>query len=73
MFPGLHRFFTYGNFPLEGHLKQIPEEALSKFQKMEQSTAVPAQQHWDKPVSTPQAAVSVSIVPVTRTEVLGLC
>lgn len=53
MLPGIPRFFTYGSFPLEQHLKQIHEEALSKFQKMEPSTAVPAQQHWDKPVSAP--------------------
>ncbi|EHH18853.1 hypothetical protein EGK_19412, partial [Macaca mulatta] len=43
------RFFTYGNFPLEQHLKQIHEEALSKFQKIEPSTTVPAQTPWDKP------------------------
>uniref|UniRef100_A0A2I2YGN1 Pitrilysin metalloproteinase 1 n=1 Tax=Gorilla gorilla gorilla TaxID=9595 RepID=A0A2I2YGN1_GORGO len=42
-------FFTYGNFPLEQHLKQIHEEALSKFQKIEPSTVVPAQTPWDKP------------------------
>uniref|UniRef100_A0A8I6AJT9 Pitrilysin metalloproteinase 1 n=1 Tax=Rattus norvegicus TaxID=10116 RepID=A0A8I6AJT9_RAT len=47
--PSNARFFTYGNFPLEDHLKQIHEEALSKFQKMEESTAVPAQKYWDKP------------------------
>lgn len=45
------RFFTYGNFPLEEHLKQIHEEALSKFQKIEPNTAVPPQQRWEKPVS----------------------
>lgn len=47
------RFFTYGNFPLEQHLKQIHEEALSKFEKIEPNTAVPAQKPWDKPVSSP--------------------
>ncbi|XP_037012447.2 presequence protease, mitochondrial [Artibeus jamaicensis] len=47
--PSNARFFTYGNFPLEQHLKQIQEEALSKFQKIEPSTAVPAQKPWDKP------------------------
>ncbi|PNJ15137.1 PITRM1 isoform 4, partial [Pongo abelii] len=47
--PSNARFFTYGNFPLEQHLKQIHEEALSKFQKIEPSTAVPAQTPWDKP------------------------
>uniref|UniRef100_A0A2K6CCE6 Pitrilysin metalloproteinase 1 n=1 Tax=Macaca nemestrina TaxID=9545 RepID=A0A2K6CCE6_MACNE len=47
--PSNARFFTYGNFPLEQHLKQIHEEALSKFQKIEPSTTVPAQTPWDKP------------------------
>ncbi|XP_051007403.1 presequence protease, mitochondrial isoform X1 [Acomys russatus] len=47
--PSNARFFTYGNFQLEQHLKQIHEEALSKFQKMEESTVVPAQPRWDKP------------------------
>ncbi|KFO24997.1 Presequence protease, mitochondrial [Fukomys damarensis] len=47
--PSNARFFTYGNFELEQHLKQIHEEALSKFQKIEASTMVPAQQPWDKP------------------------
>ncbi|XP_045042720.2 presequence protease, mitochondrial isoform X2 [Desmodus rotundus] len=47
--PSNARFFTYGSFPLEQHLKQIQEEALSKFQKIEPSTAVPAQKPWDKP------------------------
>ncbi|KAM9229505.1 presequence protease, mitochondrial isoform 2-T2 [Dugong dugon] len=47
--PSNARFFTYGNFQLEKHLKQIDEEALSKFQKIEPSTIVPAQKPWDKP------------------------
>nr|XP_020016944.1 LOW QUALITY PROTEIN: presequence protease, mitochondrial [Castor canadensis] len=47
--PSNARFFTYGNFQLEQHLKQIHEEALSKFQKIEPSTTVPAQKPWDKP------------------------
>ncbi|KAG3257777.1 pitrilysin metallopeptidase 1 [Ictidomys tridecemlineatus] len=47
--PSNARFFTYGNFQLEQHLRQIHEEALSKFQKIEPNTAVPAQKHWDKP------------------------
>ncbi|XP_039726911.1 presequence protease, mitochondrial isoform X3 [Pteropus medius] len=47
--PSNARFFTYGNFPLEEHLKQIHEEALSKFQKIEPNTAVPPQQRWEKP------------------------
>ncbi|XP_059953540.1 presequence protease, mitochondrial isoform X1 [Mesoplodon densirostris] len=47
--PSNARFFTYGNFPLEQHLKQIHEEALSKFQRIKPCTAVPAQKPWDKP------------------------
>ncbi|XP_023580780.1 presequence protease, mitochondrial isoform X1 [Trichechus manatus latirostris] len=47
--PSNARFFTYGNFQLEKHLKQIDEETLSKFQKIEPSTIVPAQKPWDKP------------------------
>uniref|UniRef100_A0A8C5SVS6 Presequence protease, mitochondrial n=1 Tax=Laticauda laticaudata TaxID=8630 RepID=A0A8C5SVS6_LATLA len=47
--PSNARFFTYGNFPLELHLKQIHEEALCKFQKIEPNTSVPPQQIWDKP------------------------
>uniref|UniRef100_A0A8D0GC63 Presequence protease, mitochondrial n=1 Tax=Sphenodon punctatus TaxID=8508 RepID=A0A8D0GC63_SPHPU len=47
--PSNARFFTYGNFPLEQHLKQIHEEALRKFQRIEPNTAVPTQQLWDKP------------------------
>ncbi|XP_062981703.1 presequence protease, mitochondrial [Elgaria multicarinata webbii] len=47
--PSNARFFTYGNFPLEQHLKQIHDEALSRFQKLEPNTAVPRQKLWDKP------------------------
>ncbi|XP_032092968.1 presequence protease, mitochondrial [Thamnophis elegans] len=47
--PSNARFFTYGDFPLEQHLKQIHEEALCKFQKIEPNTTVPSQQIWDKP------------------------
>ncbi|XP_042085643.1 presequence protease, mitochondrial isoform X2 [Ovis aries] len=47
--PSNARFFTYGNFPLEQHLKQIHEEALSKFQRIEPRTSVPAQKPWDEP------------------------
>lgn len=47
--PSNARFFTYGDLPLEQHLKQIQEEALCKFQRTNPDTAVPAQTHWDKP------------------------
>uniref|UniRef100_A0A8C0JBY6 Pitrilysin metalloproteinase 1 n=1 Tax=Chelonoidis abingdonii TaxID=106734 RepID=A0A8C0JBY6_CHEAB len=47
--PSNARFFTYGNFPLEQHLKQIHEEALTKFHRIEPNTAIPVQQLWDNP------------------------
>ncbi|KAK2868569.1 hypothetical protein Q7C36_000440 [Tachysurus vachellii] len=47
--PSNARFFTYGDMPLEQHLKQIHEEALSKFKKTKINTAVPAQSRWDQP------------------------
>nr|KAF6432114.1 pitrilysin metallopeptidase 1 [Rousettus aegyptiacus] len=47
--PSNARFLTYGNFPLEEHLRQIHEEALSKFQRIEPNTAVPPQQRWEMP------------------------
>uniref|UniRef100_A0A671NEY6 Presequence protease, mitochondrial n=1 Tax=Sinocyclocheilus anshuiensis TaxID=1608454 RepID=A0A671NEY6_9TELE len=47
--PSNARFFTYGDLPLEQHLQQIEEEALSKFERTEPNTAVPSQTHWDKP------------------------
>uniref|UniRef100_A0A8C7V4D4 Presequence protease, mitochondrial n=1 Tax=Oncorhynchus mykiss TaxID=8022 RepID=A0A8C7V4D4_ONCMY len=51
--PSNARFFTYGDLPLEQHLKQIQEEALSKFERTEPDTAVPNQPHWDRPVRLP--------------------
>ncbi|CAM4587891.1 unnamed protein product [Leuciscus chuanchicus] len=47
--PSNARFFTYGDLPLEQHLQQIEEEALSKFERTEPNTAVPPQMIWDKP------------------------
>ncbi|XP_029444406.1 presequence protease, mitochondrial [Rhinatrema bivittatum] len=44
--PSNARFFTYGNFPLELHLKQIQEDALNRFQKIDPNTVVPPQKHW---------------------------
>ncbi|KAM3928572.1 presequence protease, mitochondrial isoform 1-T2 [Leptodactylus fuscus] len=44
--PSNARFFTYGNFPLEQHLKQIHEDALSKFERIDAHTGVPQQQRW---------------------------
>ncbi|KAJ7408688.1 pitrilysin metallopeptidase 1 [Willisornis vidua] len=47
--PSNSRFFTYGNFPLEQHLKQIHEEALIKFERIESKTDIPKQKLWEKP------------------------
>lgn len=44
------RFFTYGDLPLEQHLKQIDAEALSKFDRIDPKTEVPAQPRWSDPV-----------------------
>ncbi|XP_070700808.1 presequence protease, mitochondrial [Pempheris klunzingeri] len=47
--PSNARFFTYGDLPLEQHLKQIEEEALSKFERINPNTEVPSQPHWSRP------------------------
>ncbi|KAK2822842.1 hypothetical protein Q5P01_022907 [Channa striata] len=47
--PSNARFFTYGDLPLEQHLKQIEEEALSKFERIDPNTEVPSQPHWTGP------------------------
>ncbi|XP_044075003.1 presequence protease, mitochondrial [Siniperca chuatsi] len=47
--PSNARFFTYGDLPLEQHLKQIQEEALSKFERINPNTEVPSQPHWSSP------------------------
>ncbi|XP_061879083.1 presequence protease, mitochondrial isoform X1 [Entelurus aequoreus] len=47
--PSNARFFTYGDLPLEQHLKQIDVEALSKFDRIDPNTQVPSQPHWTSP------------------------
>lgn len=47
--PSNARFFTYGDLPLEQHLKQIEEEALSKFEQIDPKTDVPSQPLWSSP------------------------
>ncbi|KAM8967302.1 presequence protease, mitochondrial [Pelodytes ibericus] len=47
--PSNARFFTYGNFPLEAHLKQIQEDTLVRFGSSDVDTGVPAQKHWTSP------------------------
>ena len=45
------RFYTYGTFPLENHLKLINEEALSKFTVISPGTEVPDEPTWTEPVT----------------------
>lgn len=47
--PSNARFFTYGDLPLEQHLQQIQEEALSKFKRINPNTEVPPQRPWTSP------------------------
>ncbi|KAM9790925.1 presequence protease, mitochondrial [Syngnathus typhle] len=47
--PSNARFFTYGDLPLEQHLKQIDQEALSKFERIQTNTRVPSQPPWASP------------------------
>ncbi|XP_034038271.1 presequence protease, mitochondrial isoform X3 [Thalassophryne amazonica] len=47
--PSNARFFTYGDLPLEQHLKQIEEEALSRFERIDPDTQVPSQAQWTSP------------------------
>ncbi|KAJ0059377.1 hypothetical protein NL108_016005, partial [Boleophthalmus pectinirostris] len=47
--PSNARFFTYGDLPLEQHLQQIQQEALSKFERIDPKTEVPPQPLWPRP------------------------
>nr|XP_033788785.1 presequence protease, mitochondrial-like [Geotrypetes seraphini] len=47
--PSNARFITYGNFPLDLHLKYIHENALNRFQKIDPHTVVPSQKSWSEP------------------------
>lgn len=47
--PSNARFFTYGDLPLEQHLQQIQQEALSKFNRINPKTEVPPQEPWTRP------------------------
>jgi hypothetical protein len=42
-------FFTYGNLPLEGHLKVIEEQALSQFGPLQVNSAVPDEVRFPEP------------------------
>ncbi|MBE9537312.1 MAG: insulinase family protein [Proteobacteria bacterium] len=47
--PSNAKFFTYGNMPLEKHLKVIDERVLSRFNKIEVNTAVGEEKRFDAP------------------------
>ncbi|KAM6948128.1 presequence protease, mitochondrial [Aplochiton taeniatus] len=47
--PSNARFFTYGDLPLDQHLKQIEEDALFRFERTKPNTAVPPQPRWSSP------------------------
>ena len=42
-------FFTYGNLPLEGHLKAIEEQALCHFGPLQVNSAIPDEVRFQKP------------------------
>ncbi|XP_076167353.1 presequence protease, mitochondrial [Ptiloglossa arizonensis] len=48
--PSNSRFYSYGNFPLEDHLKFINDQYLFLVDKIDTSmSVVPAEKRWDKP------------------------
>jgi hypothetical protein len=42
-------FFTYGNLPLDEHLRVIEEQALARFDALDVASAVPDEQRFDRP------------------------
>jgi len=52
------RFYTYGNFPLDEHLRRIDEQVLSRFQRMSAETSVPSEPRWRTPVMLAAAAAA---------------
>ncbi|XP_046428314.1 presequence protease, mitochondrial [Neodiprion fabricii] len=50
--PSNARFFSYGNFPLEDHLRFVNDEYLCKFDHVDASaTRVPPEKRWNQPKS----------------------
>jgi hypothetical protein len=47
-----YRFFTYGNFSLCGHLKQLNQDYLQYYVKSAVNTEIPYEPRWLEPVST---------------------
>jgi Zn-dependent M16 (insulinase) family peptidase len=46
--------FTYGNFPLEGHLEQIEELALSRFKRQDLDSEIPLEERLTEPTQSTQ-------------------
>ncbi len=46
--------FTYGNLPVEEHLRHIDELALSRFQRQDVASEIPLEQRWTEPTHTTQ-------------------
>lgn len=46
--PSNARFFTYGDFPLEGHLEYINKNYLQKFDRINIDTRVPNEPRWQQ-------------------------
>uniref|UniRef100_A0A8C4NAH8 Presequence protease, mitochondrial n=1 Tax=Eptatretus burgeri TaxID=7764 RepID=A0A8C4NAH8_EPTBU len=49
--PSNARFLTYGDMPLDGHLKQIEDEVLSRFQRSSPPPVVASEPRWNRPHS----------------------
>ncbi|XP_071943029.1 presequence protease, mitochondrial-like isoform X2 [Antedon mediterranea] len=47
--PSNARFYTYGDLPLEDNLRQINEQVLSRFGKIQPDTTVPDEPRWTEP------------------------
>lgn len=46
-----YRFFTYGNFPLDGHLDYLNAEVLQNFEHAVLCMEVPLESRWTEPVN----------------------
>ena len=50
MFVILLRFYTYGDLPLEKHLKMIEDQALKSFDRLSTDTQIMNEPKWKEPV-----------------------
>jgi len=49
--PSNSKFYTYGNFPLENHLKVINENVMKRFGRINPETYIPVEPRWSTPRS----------------------